>query len=62
MMFTTEFKPNLLSVKRRNESNQSNVKDMVQMIMLRAQRPIILTGGPFYVLSLETFKLVSIFI
>jgi len=32
---------------------------LVQMIMLRAQKPIVLTGGPFYVLSLETFRIVS---
>ncbi|XP_026823893.1 odorant receptor 13a isoform X2 [Ooceraea biroi] len=31
---------------------------LVQMIMLRAQKPIILTGGPFYKLSLETFKVI----
>ncbi|XP_043267802.1 odorant receptor 85b-like [Venturia canescens] len=28
----------------------------IQMFMLRSQKAIILTGGPFYVLSLETFK------
>lgn len=32
---------------------------LVQVIMIQAQRPIVLTGGPFYVLSLETFRVVS---
>jgi len=36
-----------------------DVKCLVQMIMLQAQKPIVLTGGPFYVLSLETFRIVS---
>ncbi|XP_029667761.1 putative odorant receptor 85d isoform X2 [Formica exsecta] len=36
-----------------------NIDRLVQTIMVRAQRPIILTGGPFYVLSLETFRVVS---
>lgn len=31
----------------------------MQTIILRAQRPIVLTGGPFYALSLETFRAVS---
>ncbi|XP_067209476.1 odorant receptor 4-like [Linepithema humile] len=29
---------------------------LVQTITLQAQRPIVLTGGPFYTLSLETFR------
>jgi len=36
-----------------------NINRLVQMIMVRAQRPIVLTGGPFYILSLETFRVVS---
>ncbi|XP_070150568.1 odorant receptor 13a-like isoform X2 [Polyergus mexicanus] len=35
-----------------------NIDRLVQTIMVRAQRPIILTGGPFYVLSLETFRVI----
>ncbi|XP_050450947.1 odorant receptor 4-like isoform X1 [Cataglyphis hispanica] len=35
-----------------------NIDRLVQMIMVRAQEPIILTGGPFYVLSLETFRVI----
>nr|AXM05126.1 odorant receptor [Campoletis chlorideae] len=29
---------------------------LIQMLILRSQKAILLTGGPFYVLSLETFK------
>lgn len=36
-----------------------NINRLVQMITVRAQRPIVLTGGPFYILSLETFRVVS---
>lgn len=36
-----------------------DVSRLVQTIMVRAQKPIVLTGGPFYVLSLETFRIVS---
>lgn len=39
---------------------QRNICRLVQTIMVRTQRPIVLTGGPFYVLSLETFRVVSI--
>lgn len=39
-----------------------NINRLVQTIMVQAQRPIILTGGPFYILSLETFRVVSNFI
>ncbi|XP_018055303.1 PREDICTED: odorant receptor 13a-like [Atta colombica] len=35
-----------------------DISRLVQTIMIRAQRPIILTGGPFYVLSLETFRVI----
>nr|QHN69096.1 odorant receptor 10 [Sirex noctilio] len=33
-----------------------NVKCFMQMIIMRSQQPILLNAGPFYVLSLETFK------
>jgi len=36
-----------------------NISQLVQTIMVRAQKNIVLTGGPFYVLSLETFRVVS---
>lgn len=36
----------------------NNINVLVQMIMRQAQRPIILTGGPFYTLSVETFRAV----
>ncbi|KAI4503493.1 hypothetical protein M0802_001715 [Mischocyttarus mexicanus] len=32
------------------------VKHLILLLLLRSQKPIIMTGGPFYVLSLETFK------
>ncbi|XP_072751008.1 odorant receptor 13a-like isoform X2 [Anoplolepis gracilipes] len=35
-----------------------NINRSVQMIMVRAQKPIVLTGGPFYILSLETFRVI----
>lgn len=36
-----------------------NIARLVQTIIVQAQRPIVLTGGPFYILSLETFRTVS---
>lgn len=41
------------------QSKHCDISRLVQTIMMRAQRPIVLTGGPFYVLSLETFRVVS---
>ncbi|XP_025075235.1 odorant receptor 83a-like [Pogonomyrmex barbatus] len=35
-----------------------NINRLVQTITVRAQRPIVLTGGPFYILSLETFRVI----
>ncbi|XP_019882318.2 putative odorant receptor 85d [Camponotus floridanus] len=35
-----------------------NINRLVQMIMVQAQKPIVLTGGPFYILSLETFRVI----
>ncbi|XP_071645983.1 uncharacterized protein [Temnothorax longispinosus] len=35
-----------------------NIGRTVQIIMMQAQRPIVLTGGPFYVLSMETFRVI----
>ncbi|XP_035744035.1 odorant receptor 13a-like [Vespa mandarinia] len=37
------------------------VKHLILFLSLRAQKPIVMTGGPFYVLSLETFKSVNKF-
>ncbi|KAF7414922.1 hypothetical protein HZH68_003411 [Vespula germanica] len=37
------------------------VKHLILLLSLRAQKPIIMTGGPFYVLSLETFKSIMSF-
>ncbi|XP_032684229.1 odorant receptor 33b-like [Odontomachus brunneus] len=34
----------------------SDISRLVQMITIQAQRPIVLTGGPFYILSMETFR------
>ncbi|XP_033217019.1 uncharacterized protein LOC117172863 isoform X2 [Belonocnema kinseyi] len=45
----------LKSKKRYNRRNHK-VKYSVLMITTRAQIPILLTGGPFYILSLQTFK------
>ncbi|XP_032684230.1 odorant receptor 4-like [Odontomachus brunneus] len=36
----------------------SDIHILAQMIIVQAQKPIILTGGPFYVLSMETFRAV----
>ncbi|KAG7212890.1 hypothetical protein KM043_002242 [Ampulex compressa] len=32
------------------------IKDVMNVMIMRAQKPVIMTGGPFYELSLETFK------
>ncbi|KAL0125368.1 hypothetical protein PUN28_004480 [Cardiocondyla obscurior] len=40
------------------QSRRRNIYQLVQIIMMRAQKPIVLTGGPFYVLSLETFRVI----
>ena len=48
-----------LQYKKQYSRGNHKVKYLILMIMVRAQRPILLTGGPFYVLSLETFKSVS---
>ncbi|XP_011701733.1 PREDICTED: odorant receptor 13a-like [Wasmannia auropunctata] len=37
---------------------QRSVSQLIRISMVRAQRPIVLTGGPFYVLSLETFRVI----
>ncbi|XP_025161170.1 odorant receptor 4-like [Harpegnathos saltator] len=34
----------------------NDINQLVNMITIQAQRPIVLTGGPFYVLSMETFR------
>lgn len=55
----------LVNVEKKRESNfktqsqNHSIYSLVQTIILRAQRPIVLTGGPFYALSLETFRAVS---
>lgn len=40
---------------------KNNIVLIVKMCMMRAQKPIKITGGLFSVLSLETFKSVSLF-
>ncbi|XP_011874601.1 PREDICTED: odorant receptor 4-like isoform X2 [Vollenhovia emeryi] len=42
----------------RKQSKHCDIGRLVQTIMVRAQRSIVLTGGPFYVLSLETFRVI----
>ncbi|XP_020292359.1 odorant receptor 13a-like [Pseudomyrmex gracilis] len=55
----------LVNVEKKRESNfktqsqNHSIYSLVQTIILRAQRPIVLTGGPFYALSLETFRAIS---
>lgn len=36
------------------------INQMVKFSIMRAQKPIIINGGLFYVLSLQTFKAVSL--
>ncbi|XP_043498863.1 odorant receptor 83a-like [Polistes fuscatus] len=44
------------NMKERKELLTNKVKHLILFLLLRSQKPIIMTGGPFYVLSLETFK------
>ncbi|CAL1677976.1 unnamed protein product [Lasius platythorax] len=43
---------------RKQLKHCKNIGQLVQIIMIQAQRPIVLTGGPFYVLSLETYRVI----
>ncbi|XP_012535514.2 odorant receptor 4 [Monomorium pharaonis] len=51
----------LVSFGKREQFRKQLKRDvgrLVQTITIQAQRPIVLTGGPFYVLSLETFRVI----
>ncbi|XP_051168870.1 uncharacterized protein LOC127286479 [Leptopilina boulardi] len=45
-----------LELKNKKFDRGKKVKYLILMVTIRSQRPILLTGGPFYILSLETFK------
>ncbi|KAL2717457.1 odorant receptor 85f-like [Vespula squamosa] len=47
--------------KEKDKQLIKKVKHLILLLSLRAQKPIIMTGGPFYVLSLETFKSIMSF-
>ncbi|XP_014609706.1 PREDICTED: uncharacterized protein LOC106789747 [Polistes canadensis] len=59
-VFACEWERNIYdkneNTKERKELLTNKVKHLILFLLLRSQKPIIMTGGPFYVLSLETFK------
>lgn len=42
-----------------NREAKTNINQMIQFSLMRAQKPLIIKGGLFYTLSLETYKAVS---